>query len=219
MPTTILQAAEPVERLVLYDVSWRDYLRLGRMFCDRRLRMTYDRGTLEIMTLSPRHERWKYILGRLVETLAEEFGIQIIGFGSMTCKRRKKRRGLEPDECYWVANAAAIRGHLDIDLRVDPPPDLAMEVDVTSSSLDRMGIYRALGVVEVWRFDGKTLTFSQLQPNGKYSRIQTSVAFPGLTAADLMPFLALAGQQDDHEIVKAFRAWVRQRFGTGNPTP
>jgi len=181
--------------------------------------MTYDRGTLEIMTLSPRHERWKYILGRLVETLAEEFGIQIIGFGSMTCKRRKKRRGLEPDECYWVANAAAIRGHLDIDLRVDPPPDLAMEVDVTSSSLDRMGIYRALGVVEVWRFDGKTLTFSQLQPNGKYSRIQTSVAFPGLTAADLMPFLALAGQQDDHEIVKAFRAWVRQRFGTGNPTP
>jgi Uma2 family endonuclease len=219
MVTTAQKAPSSEQCLVLYDVTWRDYLRLGRLFGGRRLRMTYDRGTLEIMTLSPRHERWKYILNRLVGVLAEELHIRTIGFGSMTCKRRKKRRGLEPDDCYWVANAAAIRGRLDIDLRVDPPPDLAIEIDVTSSSLDRMGIYRALAVVEVWRFDANTLTFSQLRPDGHYALIPTSVAFPGLSAADLMPFLTLAGEQDDQEILQAFRAWVRQRFGTSRQSP
>jgi Uma2 family endonuclease len=122
--------------------------------------------------------------------------------------------GIGPDDCYWIANASAIRGRLDIDLRVDPPPDLAIEIDVTSSSLDRMEIYRALAVTEVWRFDGETLTFFQLQSNGKYAAVPTSLAFPGLEAAELVQFLALAGTQDDQEILQAFRAWVRQRFGS-----
>jgi Uma2 family endonuclease len=213
--STVSQQAPPSEQcLVLYGISWREYVRLGRLLSGRRLRMTYDRGALEIMTLSPRHERWKYILNRLVGVLAEELKIRTIGFGSMTCKRRKKHRGLEPDDCYWIANASAIRGRLDIDLRVDPPPDLAIEIDVTSSSLDRMEIYRALAVTEVWRFDGETLTFFQLQSNGKYAAVPTSLAFPGLEAAELVQFLALAGTQDDQEILQAFRAWVRQRFGS-----
>jgi Uma2 family endonuclease len=219
MATTTRQKRPASERLVLYDVSWRDYLRLGKLLSNRRLRMTYDRGTLEIMTLSSEHERWKHILGRLVEALAEELDIRIAGFGSMTCKRQKKRRGFEPDECYWVANVATIRGRQRIDLRVDPPPDLALEIDVSSSSLNRMSIYSAMRVEEVWRFDTNSLVFSQLQANGKYAQIPTSVAFPGLTAADLMPFLILGAQQDELDMLKAFRAWVRQRFPRSNTTP
>jgi Uma2 family endonuclease len=163
MATTTRKKPVPGQCLVLDNVSWSDYLRLGRLLRDRRLRMTYDRGTLEIMMLSSEHERWKHILRRLVEALSDELKIRIAGFGSMTCKRGKRRKGLVPDECYWVANAAAILGRQRIDLRVDPPPDLAIEIDVASSSLNRMGIYSALGVVEVWRFDTKTLTFFHLQ--------------------------------------------------------
>jgi Uma2 family endonuclease len=110
MTKTLQQTAAPPQALLLYHVSWREYVRLGRILGDRPLRMTYDRGTLEIMTLSPEHERWKHLLGRLVETMSEELQLPIAGFGSMTCKRRKKRRGVEPDECYWIANEPLVQG-------------------------------------------------------------------------------------------------------------
>jgi Uma2 family endonuclease len=213
------RASAPRERLVLYSVPWAHYLRLGRLLADRRLRMTFDRGTLEIMTLSPEHERWKHLLRRLVEAISDVLAIRIAGYGSMTCKRRKKRKGLEPDECYWVANAAAVQGKDHIDLRVDPPPDLAMEIEVTHSALDRMNIYSALRVTEVWRFDGQVLTFHQLQADGSYLLISTSVAFPGLTAADLMTFLARRGQQDEFDLLQDCRAWLHKRFGAASNKP
>ena len=116
------KASTPEQCLVLYAVPWANYIRLGRLFADRRLRMTYDRGALEIITLSPEHERWKHLLRRLIEAVSDVLAIRIAGYGSMTCKRRKKRKGLEPDECYWVANAAAVQGKDHIDLRRDLKP-------------------------------------------------------------------------------------------------
>jgi Uma2 family endonuclease len=219
MATLTQQSPDLEQCLTLYDVSWQDYLRLGRLLRDRRLRLTYDRGTLEIMTLSSEHERWKHLLRRLVEVLSEELHIKIAGFGSMTCRRRKKRRGLEPDECYWVANEPLVRGKIRINLRVDPPPDLAMEVDYTSSSLDRMSIYKALAVPELWRFDGRVLEFFGRQSDGKYLAIPTSLAFPGVTAADVLRFLQLCDKEDENSIVRTFRAWVRQRSGAGGQSP
>ena len=153
------------QAVVLFNIDWRTYNVIGRALVDRpALRLTYDRGTLEIMTTSSEHERFKHVLRRLLETWAEERGIAIAGYGSMTFKRRKFLRGLEPDECYWIANEAQMRGRDHIDLRVDPPPDLVLEIDIFHSSLDRMGIYGILGVPEVWRYSKKRLVFRAASP-------------------------------------------------------
>jgi Uma2 family endonuclease len=200
-------------QLVLHGEPWETYVRMLRLFDGRRrLRITYDRGTLEIMTLSPEHESWKYLLGRLVDAATEELGLPIAGYGSMTCKRRKKKKGLEPDNCYWIANADKIRGKNKINFRTDPPPDLCLEIDITHSSLDRMDIYAALGVPEVWRLDEQGLTFQALQPGGSYAEVASSLSFPLVSAADVNRFLALRGQEDDNAIVRQFREWLRQQI-------
>jgi Uma2 family endonuclease len=207
-----------VQRLVLHGISWRAYERLLRAFDEERhLRITYDRGSLEIMTLSPRHERAKHLLGVLIVALAEEVGVEIAGFGSMTFKRRPKKRGLEPDECYWVQNEARMRGKLEYNLERDPPPDLVLEIDVTSSSLNRMAIYAALGVPEVWRWDGTTLEVNVLGAKGRYAVAEKGQAFPLFRPAELVRFLALEATQGETGMLRTFRAWVRDQKAAGWP--
>jgi Uma2 family endonuclease len=207
------------QRLVLYGVAWRTYERLLRAFADRPgVRLTFDRGVLEIMTLSHEHENRGHLLGRLVVALTEEQNLPVKGGGSTTFRRRRLQRGLEPDECYWIASEALVRGKDNLDLRVDPPPDLALEVDVTHSSLDRLAIYAALRIPEVWRLESTSIVCHLLGSDGRYTVSPGSRAFAGLAPADLVPFLALRGQMDENAIVRQFRAWVRQRF-PGPATP
>src|SRR5207302_9413364 len=125
----------------------------------------------EIMSPLLEHDNDGQFLGRLIVALTEELGLPIKGGGSVTMRRRRRRRGLEADECFWIANAARMAGRRRLDLRTDPPPDLALEVDVTHSSLDRMGIYAALGVPEVWPLDGDTLTFPVPGKDGAYTEV------------------------------------------------
>ncbi|MGE3805852.1 MAG: Uma2 family endonuclease, partial [Gemmataceae bacterium] len=113
------------------------------------------------------HENPASMLGRFVEVLTEELNLPCRAGGSMTLRRRRNRRGLEPDRCYWIASAPRLQGKTHLDLRVDPPPDLAIEVGVTRSSVDRMGIYAGIGVLEVWRLDKQGLTFEILN-SGSY---------------------------------------------------
>ena len=120
------------------------------------------------MSPSSMHERYNCLFRRMIETLTEELAIPIKGAGSTTFKREDLERGLEPDSCFYLANERRIRGKRELDLTIDPPPDLAIEIDITSSSLDRQGIYAALGVPEIWRFDGESLRVYQLQPDGTY---------------------------------------------------
>jgi Uma2 family endonuclease len=204
------------QRFVLHGASWRTYSRMLRALADRRaVRLTFDRGVLELMTLSHEHEHQTRLLGRLVVAITEECGLPVKSGGSTTFRRRKKRRGLESDECYWIASEALVRDKDRIDLRRDPPPDLALEIDVTRSSLDRMAIYSALRVPEVWRFDGQSLTFLVRGPDGAYSAQTHSLAFPQIAAADLMVFLTMRGQSDENAIVRQFRAWLRQKLAAG----
>jgi Uma2 family endonuclease len=205
------------QRLVLTGVDWPTYRRVLHVFAGRRLRITYDRGNLEITTLSPEHECYKKLLGRLIEALTEELGLPLASFGSMTCKRRRRQRGLEPDESYWIASEPLVHGKVTIDLRVDPPPDLAVEIDITHSSLDRLAIYAALRVPEVWRLDRQGLTFNVLNTAGKYTSSPSSRACPRLTVADISQFLALRGQMDENTLLRQFRAWVRQQLLGGTP--
>src|SRR5207302_1952645 len=147
----------------------------------------------------------------LVFVLTEELGLPLKRGGSTTLRRRLRRRGIEADECFWIANAQRMAGRRRLDLRTDPPPDLAIEVDVSHSSLDRLGIYAALGVPEVWRLDGDTLTFHVLGGQRTYASAAVSRSFPLVGPADLLGFVQQARQAgNENPVVQQFRAWVRQ---------
>jgi Uma2 family endonuclease len=210
----------PGRCLRLSGIDWRTYTRLLRIFAERPgIRLTYDRGELEIMSPRLEHDDDVWFLGLLVIVLTEELGLPLKLGGSTTLRRQLRRRGIEADACFWIANAHRMAGRRRLDLRIDPPPDLALEVDVTHSSLDRLAIYAALRVPEVWRLEGDTLTFYILQPDGSYRTSATSQSFPQLTPADLLGYLQQARQAaDENVVVRQFREWLR-RGGAGGPPP
>ncbi|MFN4261671.1 MAG: Uma2 family endonuclease [Gemmataceae bacterium] len=208
----------PRNRLLLRDVDWPTYTRLLHAFAERpSVRLTYDRGTLEIMSPLHEHESDVDLLGRLVVVLTEELGLPIKAGRSTTLRLRRERRGLEADLSWWIANEPRVRGKRQIDLRGDPPPDLAVEVDVTHSSLDRLAIYATLGVPEVWRLEGQTLSFHVLSSAGQYAEQPHSLAFPIISPGDLLAFLSRSGSVDENELVRQFRSWLRQRLTGGQP--
>jgi Uma2 family endonuclease len=197
--------------VVIPNTDWHTYSRLLRVFAERpAVRLTYDRGVLEIMSPSLRHDRPTDLLGVLIRALTDELGLAVMGGGSTTLRRRRQHRGLEPDRCYWIANEPAVRAVQELDLTIHPPPDLAIEVDVSRSSLDRMGIYAALGVPEVWRLDAPSLTFHVVNAARSYELVTHSRSFPQVTPADLMRFLTMLGREEENAIVRQFRAWVKQ---------
>jgi Uma2 family endonuclease len=208
------------QRLLLYGVSWQEYGMALRAFAERpSLRVTYDRGVLELMTLSLEHEAIVRFFNLLILALTLELGLPLKGGGSTTFRKRGRRRGLEADECYWIANEPLVRGKDRINLRRDPPPDLALEVDISYSTLDRMAIYAALRVPEVWRYDGQALVFSVLGPDGQYAAVPRSKAMPQVASADLTGLLGLRGTMDENALFRHFQTWARQRFASGQTTP
>jgi len=207
-----VQLKVPVDnRLVMAGEPWSAYTRWLKLFDERRhVRITYDRGALEIMTLTHEHEHPAVLLTRLINVWTEERGLPIKGGKSTTFRRREIKRGLEPDECFWIANESLVRAKERIDLREDPPPDLVIEIDVTNSCIPRLPIYAALKMPEVWRIDQGVLSFQILQPNGAYAAAPVSASLPPLTPADLEAFLVLRGHIDENALVRLFRDWVRQ---------
>jgi len=198
------------QRLLLDDVSWQAYERMLRALQDRRLRITYDEGSLEIMTPSLHHERTRHLLGLLITISAVELGLNISGGGSLTMRRRLKKRGLEPDECYWIKNAAAMRNKKDFDLRRDPPPDLALEVDISRSVLNRMKIYAALGIPEVWRSRQDKLTVYLLNEEGSYEEVRLSDAFARFDPQQMVSFVELGLSEGDTKMIRAFQTWIKK---------
>lgn len=204
----------PEQQFTLTDISWEGYESILNLLNDRPVRVTYNQGLLELMILSYAHERYKKLLARLVETLTEELNIPIEAAGSTTFKRKALERGLEPDECFYIQNQARIRGKQAIDLNQDPPPDLVIEIDITNSIIDRLDIYAALGVPEIWRWDNGTLQFFILKKQ-HYQRVQTSWNFPKLLTTHLDTFITLSDQTDQTTVIRQFRAWVRENLTTG----
>jgi Uma2 family endonuclease len=165
------------------------------------------------MTLTHLHQFIKTTIGRLIETYSVERGVRATGLGSLTCRREDLDRGLEPDECYYVGTPPPPAEAQEIDLTAYPPPDLAVEVDITRTSVPRQPIYAALGVPEVWRFDGRAVTFLHRQPDGQYAPAARSLAFPGLTPDQLNRFVQMALPDRQFEAVMAFRDWLRSGEG------
>ena len=214
MTLTLTAPAPPLEgcHLVLYGISWETYERLLEIFAERPTpRITYYQGILELMAPLPEHETYSWTLGRLVAALSEELGLEIRGLKSTTWRSRPKAVGKEADECFYIQNEAAMRGKLEIDLQVDPPPDLAIEIDLTSSSIDKMAVYRELKVPEVWRWRNGKLTIQILGDNG-YVESDTSLAFGSFPVQELARFMQLDSQKGENARLREFRQWVRSRL-------
>ncbi len=210
-PMTATLPTPPNETIHLSGISWQTYEKLLADLSDRRLRLTYNHGNLEIMVPSPEHERFKKVSGRFVETMAEELEIRIEPLGSTTFKL-PELSGAEPDECFYIYNIDAVRGKKRLDLAEDPPPDLVVEIDVTSSSRTRLQVYADLGVAEVWIYDGESLVIQQLQ-NGVYLTSLTSQFFLNIPIPEIAKFLQQAETMDYLELVKIFRKWVKSQIG------
>jgi Uma2 family endonuclease len=206
MTATLIQNPD---RVVLSNISWQSYQSLLIDFeREPATRLTYDRGTLEIrMPLAP-HETYKKILGRLIEAATEELDLEIRSLGSLTCSREDLAKGLEPDQCYYIQNEPKVRGLQQIDLAKLPPPDLAVEIDITSSSLDRFSIYADLRVPEIWRYDGRSFTIYKLVEN-EYVIQDHSIALALLSADKILQFLSLSVSIGENNLVKQFRLWLR----------
>ena len=207
--TTTLQRRSVTNHFLLDNISWETYERLLREVDSRHVRLTYDNGDLEIMTLSLGHESAGRLLGVLVRLLAMELQMPFKGGGSTTMRRKIKRTGLEPDECFWFQNEPAMRGKKKWQAAHDPPPDLAIEMDITHSSMDRMGIYAALRVPEVWRCTRKSLKAYRLHEAGTYQVEEGSALLPFVPLDEIYRFLMLSDQMDEAELLRRFVGWVR----------
>jgi len=205
----------------LWGIDWKTYSRMLHAFEEQAgYRLTYDRGELEIMSPSVEHDDAGRVLGLMVYVLADELGLPLKCGGSATLRRRLLRRGIEADECFWIANAHRMAGVQRLNLRIHPPPDLAIEVDVSHSSLNRLAIYAALRVPEVWRLDGDTLFFYSLIQGPGYLAVPNSRSIPLVTPADVLGFLQQARQSGDETIVmRQFRAWIKQRQAASQNPP
>ena len=194
--------------LVIPQSSWEEYeLLLADLVGWPGMRVTYDRGRLEIMSPSKEHEEYKEFIVRLVHVACESLGLPLEACGATTWKREAAQQGTEPDTCFYIANAHRIIGKRTIDLESDPAPDVAVEIDITNESLSKLPIYAGLGVPEVWRYDGTTARFYELA-DGRYHETAESRFVRKLTPA----MLAAALEQSKKTGQTAALAAFRQQF-------
>ncbi|MEG3888645.1 Uma2 family endonuclease, partial [Microcoleus sp. herbarium19] len=193
------------------DITWQMFeTLLTELEESRASRLSYSKGILEIMVPLPEHEVGKVLIGNLVEALLEELGIEFWSLGSTTFKNENMAQAVEPDTCFYIQNEAAVRGKNRIDLETDLPPDLAIEIDLTSRT--QLNNYEALGVPELWRYNGRKLEISVLQ-DGKYVKGDRSLQFPHFPIANLIPqYLEQSKTAGRNVAMKAFRSWVRSQI-------
>lgn len=193
--------------LLLKDVGWDEYEELIDSVGEAGyLRISYDAGRLQIMTLSPEHEHYQVLINDLVKMFCVKHRIKVLCYGSATM--RKKPRGVEPDLSFYVQSADLLPDKLHIDFSVDPPPDLVVEVDLQHQSLFKFPIYASLGVSEIWRYDGDSMTVYWLE-RGAYVQKDNSRALPALPIRVLETFLARGPKEDQFETLLAFEDWLR----------
>ncbi len=191
---------------MLEGVSWPTYDRLVAELENRGIRLAYDQGRLEIMSPSYLHEIRKRQIGRMIEVLAEELDLEIVGGGSTTFRREDDKRGSGAGRMLLVGPMRRPSSYKEeIDLAIDPPPDLAMEVDLTSDSLNKQPIYASLRIPEVWRYDGRELTVLRLVPDGVYAVVERSLSFPQVSMSSLLRFLELRQSVGERQWIREFR--------------
>ncbi len=194
---------------IVYNVSWEMYENLLDIFAEYpSIRITYDHGTLELMTPLPEHETYSWHIGRFLTILTEELGLEIRGLKSTTWKLKPKLVGKEADECFYIQNEAKMRGKLQINLEIDPPPDLVVEVDLTHSFINKLSVYAQLKVPEIWQYKNDKITIYVLNDES-YQESEESLAFPSFPVKELAQFVKLDEQKGENERMREFRRWVQ----------
>jgi len=200
-------------RMLLTNVSWETYERLLGDYLDRSVpHFTYDRGLLEIMSPLPEHEQINRAISRFVDVFAEEINLDVANLGSTTFKREDLERGFEPDTCFYIRNEASVRGKTKLDLAVDPPPDLVIEIDITNPSIDRFPLYAKFGVPEIWRHDGRRMSIFGLR-EGEYAEVAESAVLPPLSGSVLSRFVEESRSLGSVAWMRGVRRWARGHAG------
>lgn len=207
-----VETLPPSSTLIIEAVSWETYQNLLQQIQDdSNVRLSYDQGVLEIMTLSPRHEKWKGLFAHLLAVIVEALDLNLISLGSTTFSLPAMAQGVEPDDCFYIRHAAVMAKKDEVNLAVDPAPELVVEIDISHRSLYKMPIYANLGVAEIWRHDGTQVKFYHLLGKS-YVEVESSDLFPFVTSAILSQFLETGKEQGVIPMVRAFREWVQTRL-------
>jgi Uma2 family endonuclease len=217
MGTSLL---EPGPTTTLHNVSWQTYESLLRDYSEfSGVHVNYDRGVMEIMTPGPEHENFNRQIETMMLAIGEEQERDMEPYGSMTFKRADLERGFEPDSCFYIEHAAQMRGKSVIDLAIDPAPELVVEVDDTSPSLNKLPLYASIGVREVWRYkDGKITIYGIDERNvGQYQEREYSIAFPELNGLQIEEFMSQARTSRRPEWMRGIREWARQAKAQTTP--
>jgi Uma2 family endonuclease len=199
----------PGQRILLEAISWHEFEAIVEELGEHRgSRIAYSKGTLEIVSPLPEHEKAKVVLSDLLKVLLDELNMPWESLGSTTFRREEMAAGIEPDDCFYIQHQAAVVGKDRIDLTVDPPPDLALEVDVTSTTA--LEAYAALQVPELWRYHNRTLQIFVLRDN-TYVVSPGSPTFPHIpVVAGMTRFVEMSRTAGTAPALRAFRQWVRQ---------
>ncbi|MEW6208880.1 MAG: Uma2 family endonuclease [Acidobacteriota bacterium] len=202
----------PPDSIVTFrDVGWEEYEELIEQLGEASgHRVSFDEGTLKIMTLSPEHESYAQFFESLITVIRLRLRLNIRSFGSATMRKKKKKKANEPDACFYVQTASVIGNKMHIDFSVDPPPDIVVEVDIHHDSLEKFPIYVALGVPEIWRYDGKRLTIHHLEGD-EYVIVEQSIALPLLSSGVLTEFLDRLSKEGESPALIAFDEWLESR--------
>lgn len=199
------------QTIEIEDVSWADFeVILQELGEKRNTRIAYSEGTLTIVAPMPAHEVEKVCIGRCVEVLLDELECDYTSYGSTTFKNESMLKAVEPDDCFYIRHADLMAGKQRINLSTDPPPELAIEIDLTSKT--QLDAYLGLGVEELWRFDGGRLRIDCLR-NGEYVEVVESPLFPGWPIKEAVErYVREAKASNQRKAKKAFRQWVIERI-------
>jgi Uma2 family endonuclease len=219
MSTQIISQAEAIVEmidrmpadsvLIQHGVSWNDYEELIQAVGEAPgLHISFDEGTLQIMSPSSKHEHYAILIGRLVDRVSMHERVKVLFYGSTTIRKRSEQKGAEPDACFYVQTANVVGTKDEIDFETDPPPDIVVEIDIHHESISKFPIYAAFGVPELWRYEGEMLTIYHLRDE-KYVPADVSQALPILTSAVLTEFLGRIPKEDQYDIVLAFEEWLK----------
>lgn len=216
MVATLNPPEQAAQTVILRHVSWSLYQQLLAEHQEvSNPRFAYDRGTLEIRMASFEHEQINRLLADIFGAVADELEMDFINAGSTTFDREDLEQGFEPDTCFYLQHAAAVRGRTRIDLKTDPPPDLVIEIDITYPSLNKFPIFAGLGIAEVWRYHQGQLTIFRLEGNA-YHEQPASGALPGVTGERLTQFIVESQQLKRTEWLRNIRAWAQTLKAPGH---
>ena len=207
----IIQQNVTENRVILNNITWQTFNQILKEIGSKRvIRLAYDKGIVEIMTPFGQHEYSNRFIDNLILVIALELNLNIKTMGSLTLKKEMVKKGVEPDSCYYLNNEPLVRHKQDIRLENDPPPDLVLEIDMSNSSLNKLPIYAALGVPEIWRYDGNKLIVFILD-NQNYVESDYSLTFSWLKITDLLPFIDQSLREGETATLKQFRQWIQEK--------